>query len=149
MFWKQIRVQRKRATFSLSGTKLQGKPDLSCSDAILRGELTYFSVGMSKRDQTIALIPPMISSGGGTGPLDGQIPFNTYSGEVPGRLESSPGRRLTDVGVDDAEGGECHQHEACTTRRHWLSLVHVLFDRLVHTLLLIILAVPAHFYPIK
>lgn len=31
----------------------------------------------------MALIPPMISSLGGTGPDDGQIPLSTYKGDVP------------------------------------------------------------------
>lgn len=31
----------------------------------------------------MALMPPMISSSDGTGPLIGQIPFKTYKGDVP------------------------------------------------------------------
>jgi hypothetical protein len=49
---------------------------------LVRG-LTYFNNGRMVRDQKMALIPPITSSFEGTGPLAGQIPFKTYSGDVP------------------------------------------------------------------
>lgn len=44
---------------------------------------TYLVSGRSVRDQIMALMHPMTSSSGGTGPDVGQIPFRTYNGEVP------------------------------------------------------------------
>lgn len=40
--------------------------------------LTYLIKGRIVIDQKIALRPPMTSSGEGTGPEAGQIPFKTY-----------------------------------------------------------------------
>ena len=45
--------------------------------------LTYFNKGRIVRAHMIALIPPMTSSFGGTGPPVGQIPLSTYRGDVP------------------------------------------------------------------
>jgi hypothetical protein len=44
---------------------------------------TYLRRGRNVRDQTMALIAPMTSSLGGTGPDVGQIPLRTYRGDVP------------------------------------------------------------------
>lgn len=46
-------------------------------------EFTYLRNGNRVRAQMMALIPPMMSSFEGTFPPLGQIPFKTYSGEVP------------------------------------------------------------------
>ena len=45
--------------------------------------LTYLQNGRRVKDQIMALIHPMISSFGGAGPEDGQIPLSTYKGDVP------------------------------------------------------------------
>lgn len=45
--------------------------------------LTYLQNGRRVKDQMIALIHPMISSFGGAGPDDDQMPLSTYKGDVP------------------------------------------------------------------
>lgn len=63
-------------------------------------------------DQTMALTPPMMSSVGGTPPVDGQIPLSTYNGEVPIRQSLDLKARqllsfpLAYIGVDDAYRAE-------------------------------------------
>lgn len=44
---------------------------------------TYLHKGKSVKAHMIALIPPITSSFGGTGPLEGHSPFSVYRGEVP------------------------------------------------------------------
>jgi hypothetical protein len=52
-------------------------------DDEVQSRRTYLSKGRRVIAQIIALIPPMISSWDGKGPVLGQIPFRTYRGEVP------------------------------------------------------------------
>ena len=52
------------------------------SESIIDG-LTYLHRGSRVNAQIIALMPPMTSSFGGTGPVAGHKPLRVYNGEVP------------------------------------------------------------------
>ena len=72
----------------------------------------------------IALMPPTTSSSTGAAPAGGQIPFNTYNGDVPLRSDPISTRSRgadvtsgrTDVRVDDTEGGESQGEQLCASQ---------------------------------
>lgn len=82
---EELGEESKGSAFAYVVSEFESEADLVVrrfGEELLRGR-TYLTRGIRVMAQMMAEIPPITSSSDGASPLEGQIPFKTYSGEVP------------------------------------------------------------------